>query len=93
MSSQTALTDLESRLAAPDGAVQRDAMMARTQGLARRLRAELDAGLSRADFAAYSAVAAAADAATAVLADYPLSPERGGDASAPANAFPSFSPR
>ncbi|MFJ1301985.1 hypothetical protein ACILG0_18625 [Pseudomonadota bacterium AL_CKDN230030165-1A_HGKHYDSX7] len=93
MSSHTALTDLESRLAAPDGAVQRDAMVARTQGLARRLRAELDAGLPRADFAAYSAVAAAADAATAVLVDYPLPQDRGADARAPAQPFSSFSPR
>ncbi|OZI57200.1 hypothetical protein [Bordetella genomosp. 1] len=93
MSSQPALTDLEDRLAAPGGAELRAGLAARVQTIGRRVRTELDAGLPRADFAAYSAVAAAADAAAAVLAAYPLAQEPGPAAGAPAQTLPSFTPR
>lgn len=92
--SQPALTDLEARLAAPDGPAVRDALQARASALESRLRAAIAAGLPRHEFPAWQAAADAAAAARQVLASPP--PAQGGttrSASPFAPAFPSISPR
>jgi len=73
-----ALTDLETRLAAPGGSALRDALAARAAGLENTLRARLADGLPRTDFPTWQAVADAAAAAQSILAAWPAN-----DAAAP----------
>lgn len=66
-----ALTDLETRLAAPGGSILRDALCARAARLEATLRTRLADGLPREDFPAWQAIADAAAAAQAVLTAWP----------------------
>lgn len=84
----TALTDLEQRLAAPDGPAVRDALILQAKALQARLQARMAAGLSRTDFPAWQAAANAAAAAQEVLAAYPLPPPNASQALPQAAAIP-----
>ena len=66
------LTDLETRLAAPDGSALRDALLARAARLDTTLRTRLADGLPRADFPDWQAAADAVAAAQAVLSAWPV---------------------
>ncbi|MFC4297767.1 hypothetical protein ACFO0J_06905 [Castellaniella hirudinis] len=79
----TALTDLETRLAAPGGSALRDALVARAARLETSLRARMADGLPRQDFPAWHSVAEAAAAAQTVLASWPVN-----DTAAPASSGP-----
>jgi hypothetical protein len=81
----TALTDLETRLAAPGGAALRDALAARAARLEASLRARMANGLPRPDFPAWRDVAEAAVAAQAVLAAWPANDAAAPDPSGPAH--------
>ena len=78
-----ALTDLETRLAAPGGRVLRDALATRAAGLETARRARLADGLPRADFPAWQSMAEAAAAAQAVLAAWPVNDTAAADAPSP----------
>ncbi|WP_276807894.1 hypothetical protein [Castellaniella defragrans] len=80
----TALTDLETRLAAPGGGALRDALAARAARLEAALRARMAGGLPRQDFPAWRDVAEAAAAARAVLAAWPANDAAAADAPDPA---------
>ena len=73
----THLTELEERLAAPDGSVLRDQLVQQLAGTELRLRRQMAASLPRAEFAVASALADAALAAQEVLEQWPgLAPAR-----------------
>lgn len=65
------MTELEERLATPEGPALREALLARTAALEQRLRAQLAAPLPRAEHADLAACADAARAAHATLRDWP----------------------
>lgn len=67
-----ALTDLETRLAAPGGAALRGELAARLQALEQRLRERVAAGLPREDFPLWQSTAEAAAAARETLAAWPV---------------------
>jgi len=66
------MTELEARLAAPDGPALRQELLQRLEALDWRLREQLRASVSREAFAGYEAAAAAAQAAQQVLRDWPV---------------------
>lgn len=61
------ITELEARLAGPEGAAEHAALGARLTAVAVRLRTGIAAGLGREEFARWSAALAAVDAALAAL--------------------------
>ncbi|WP_323018724.1 hypothetical protein [Castellaniella sp.] len=68
----TMLTDLDTQLAAPDGAALRDTLLTRAHRLEQSLRTPMLNGLSRQDFPLWQAAADAAAAAQEVLAAWPV---------------------
>ena len=78
-----ALTDLETRLAAPGGSALRDALAAQAAALETRLRVRLSQGLPRDDFPAWQDIANAAGAAQAVLDAWPANPAPAAPAASP----------
>lgn len=87
MNEPTALTELEQRLAGPDGTALRASLMQRLAALEHRTRQRLNCGLVPVAFQQCQAVAQAAAAAREVLAALTLDSEPG--AAAPP---PPFSP-
>ncbi|WP_368643807.1 hypothetical protein [Castellaniella ginsengisoli] len=79
----TTLTDLEARLAAPGGAALRDTLSARAARMEASLRLQMADGLPRKDFQTWQAVAAAAAAAQAILASWPVNDTPPADPQAP----------
>lgn len=74
-----AMTELEQRLASPDGVAVRDDLARQLAALEERLRARLAASLPPAQYADAAALAEAARAAQEVLARWPVgqgAPER-----------------
>lgn len=87
MNDPTALTELEQRLAGPDGATLRAALAQRLATVEQQARQRLDSGLVPVAFQQCQAVAQAAAAAREVLAGLALDSDTG----APAPRMP-FSP-
>ncbi|MGX5658539.1 hypothetical protein ACWKWV_02310 [Castellaniella ginsengisoli] len=80
----TALTDLETRLAAPGGAALRDALAARAARMEATLRTRMAEGLPRQNFPVWRDIAEAAAAASAVLASWPANEAPPADPPGPA---------
>lgn len=70
--SAPAMTELEGRLAAPDGEETRRALLARLADLHWRLHQRQAASVPRADYRDLAAVAQAVEAAREVLAAHPI---------------------
>lgn len=66
------LTDLETQLAAADGAALRDTLLAKARHLEQSLRTPMANGLPRQDFPLWQAAADAAAAAQETLAAWPV---------------------
>lgn len=66
------LTELESRLASPDGEAVRDELAAGLGALASRLRADVAKGLSREDYGVWAAAIEAVSAAQEALELHPV---------------------
>ncbi|MEI2417088.1 hypothetical protein V8Z80_13010 [Orrella sp. JC864] len=67
-----ALTDLQERLAGPQGPAERTVLLERLQALETRLRQRMAAGLPRAEYPDWAAAADAAAAAREFLSGYPV---------------------
>lgn len=78
------LTDLESRLASPDGEAVRDELAARLEALAGRLRSDVAKGLSRDDYSVWTAAVDAVRAAQEVLGRHPVAARHVPSSPAPA---------
>jgi hypothetical protein len=68
----TPITDLEARLASPEGPTLRESYRMQLATLAENARAHLRLGLTHAHYHACAALVDAAETAQAVLAEYPL---------------------
>lgn len=79
-----ALTDLESRLASPEGEAVRGELAARLDALACRLRADVAGGLSRDDYGIWTAAIDAVLAAQEVLGRHPAASPSTQNSPAPA---------
>ena len=81
------LTHLETRLAAPGGAVLRDALIARAARLETTLRTRMQNGLPRQEFANWQSVADAAATAQAILASWPANDSHPAPTNTPDTSF------
>ncbi len=86
------MTDLEARLAQADGAAVRDGLLQRLEQLERRLRQQLAASVPRNDYARVAAAAEAAQAAQAVLRDWPVGTDAPRPTPSPAAGLQFLSP-
>lgn len=68
----THLTELEARLAQPDGALLKQAHLKQLEALAWQLRQDLQAGVSREEFTVLQAVDHAVQAAQQVMTNWPV---------------------
>jgi hypothetical protein len=86
------MTELESRLAEPEGPALRDSLLQQLEALRWRLRQQLQASLPREDFATHQAAADAVQAACEVLRGWPMpvdaAPQVAPHARSPALQFP-----
>lgn len=74
MNTTATMTELEARLAAPDGDETRRALLAHLADVHWQLRQQLSASVPRADYQDLAAVAQAVEAAREVLASHPAAP-------------------
>lgn len=66
------MTDLEERLAAPDGAALRESLLKQLAGIDERLRLQMRSSLPRDEFATCESVSEAVQAAIQVLLAWPV---------------------